>query len=178
VIERGWRPATGGGGGGEPCAAGETTLCLGPEGRFRVEAVWRTPPPNGAEGAARTLPLTADTGAFWFFDAANVELIVKVLGACPVNGRVWVFAAGLTDVEVELTVTDTADGTARIFRSRARIFRCSARIFRCSARIFPFGARIFRSRARPCAGGSARNHAGLPPAGRWEPEPAGDGAIG
>jgi hypothetical protein len=125
VIERGWRPAAGGGGGGagEPCAAGETTLCLGPEGRFRVEATWRTPPTAGEagdEGAARTLPLTADTGAFWFFDDANVELIVKVLGACPVNGRVWVFAAGLTDVEVELVVTDTADGTARLYRNPPR----------------------------------------------------------
>jgi hypothetical protein len=124
VIELGWRPATGGGGPTEPCAAGETTLCLGPEGRFRVEATWRTPPSAagaGDEGAGRTLPLTADTGAFWFFDAANVELIVKVLVGCPVNGRVWVFAAGLTDVEVELTVTDTGtDDAARVYRNPPR----------------------------------------------------------
>jgi hypothetical protein len=126
VIELGWRPAPGGGGEPEPCAAGATTLCLGPAGRFRVEATWRTPAPGGGaggEGDARAVPLTADTGALWFFDAANLELIVKVLAACPVDGRVWVFAAGLTDVEVELTVTDTdrvsgtADGTARVYRN-------------------------------------------------------------
>lgn len=121
VIELGWKPAAGGGGPGggepppEPCSAGATTLCLGPEGRYRVEATWRTA--DGGAGDARALPLTADTGAFWFFDAANLELLVKALAACPVNGHTWVFAAGLTDVEVELTVTDAAEGIRRVYHN-------------------------------------------------------------
>ena len=86
------------------CAEGDTALCLN-GGRFRVEAEWRTP--QGRTGRARAVPLTGDTGAFWFFDEANLELIIKTLDACSFAGRYWVFAAGLTDVEVDLTVADT-----------------------------------------------------------------------
>jgi hypothetical protein len=54
------------------------------------------------------VPLTADTGYFWFFIQENVELVIKVLDACATPfDSFWVFAAGLTDVEVELTVEDT-----------------------------------------------------------------------
>ena len=55
--------------------------------------------------------LASDTsGEFWFFNPNNTELLVKVIDACdnPDFNSFWVFAAGLTDVEVELTVTDTA----------------------------------------------------------------------
>ena len=66
-----------------------------------------------------TSPITPDTGAFWFFDPENVELIVKVLEGCSVNGSWWVFATGLTDVEVELVVTDTTTGAERRITSPA-----------------------------------------------------------
>jgi YD repeat-containing protein len=92
----------------EPCAPGPTTLCLN-QGRFRVEADWRT---RNASGAARVVALTGDSGYLTFFDAANLELVVKVLDACgvPGAGNFWVLAAGLTNQEVTLTVTDTATG--------------------------------------------------------------------
>lgn len=35
----------------------------------------------------------------------------KVLDACALNERFWVFAAGLTNVDVLITVTDTHTGT-------------------------------------------------------------------
>jgi hypothetical protein len=78
-------------------------LVLG-DGRFAVTAVFQAPgaPPS----PAFPVVLTRDSGYFWFFDADNVELVVKVLEACPVNDHVWVFAAGLTNVGVELTVED------------------------------------------------------------------------
>jgi hypothetical protein len=97
----------------EPCAPSATALCLGPGGRFRVTAAWSTA--AGDAGSGSTRPLTADTGAFWFFDAANLEIVVKVLAACPVNGRHWVFAAGLTDVAVTLVVDDTVTGARRTY---------------------------------------------------------------
>ncbi|HEX6202531.1 MAG TPA: hypothetical protein VF100_05965 [Thermoanaerobaculia bacterium] len=97
----------------EPCVPAATALCLGPGGRFRVTAAWATA--AGDAGSGSTRPLTADTGTFWFFDATNLELVVKVLAACPVNGRHWVFAAGLTDVAVTLTVDDTATGARRTY---------------------------------------------------------------
>jgi hypothetical protein len=34
-----------------------------------------------------------------------------------VNDHFWVFAAGLTDVEVEITVTDTVSGTWKSYRN-------------------------------------------------------------
>ncbi len=100
------------------CAPSDTALCLN-GGRFRVEAEWRTP--QGRTGRARAVPLTADTGYFWFFGEANVEAVVKVLDACTgANPRFWVFAAGLTNVEVDLTVVDTATGATRAYHNALR----------------------------------------------------------
>ncbi len=92
-----------------PCLDGPQTLCLG--GRYVVEGSWQTP--EGGSGVARALPLTADSGTFWFFDPSNVELLVKVLDGCGVNGHRWVFAAGLTNLQADLWVTDTTTGAAR-----------------------------------------------------------------
>jgi hypothetical protein len=86
------------------CEPEETALCLN-GGRYRVEVSWQIE--DGGTGSGHAVPLTADSGAFWFFGPDNLELMVKVLNGCPVNGRVWIFAAGLTNVEVEVTVTDT-----------------------------------------------------------------------
>jgi hypothetical protein len=94
------------------CAAGPTSLCLS-GGRFRVDVTWKTP--DGRTGAGQAVPLTADTGYFWFFDASNVEMVIKVLNACGYNSRFWVYAGGLTNVQVNVTVTDTMTGTAKTY---------------------------------------------------------------
>ncbi len=80
-------------------------LCLG--GAFVLDVTW-TDPRTGNQGVGGAIPLTEDTGAFWFFRASNVELVVKVLDGRPVNGHWWVFYAGLSDVEYTLTVTREA----------------------------------------------------------------------
>jgi hypothetical protein len=64
---------------------------------------------------ARAERLTGDTGYFWFFRDSNVELVVKVLDACAGFGRHWVFASGLTNVGVEITVEDLVGGTAKSY---------------------------------------------------------------
>jgi hypothetical protein len=56
------------------------------------------------------VPLTPDTGAFWFFHPDNLELMVKVLDARTVNGHFWVFLGSLSNVAFEVVVTDTANG--------------------------------------------------------------------
>ena len=61
---------------------------------------------QGAAGVGRTIPLTGDTGAFWFFSANNVELVVKVVDGRPFNGKFWVFIGSLTDVDYRVTVRD------------------------------------------------------------------------
>lgn len=98
--------------GGGGCQASPTALCLG-NGRFRATASWRTG--DGATGQGTAVPITADTGYFWFFSAENIEVVAKVLNACTVNERYWVFAGGLTNVEVALSVTDTGTGETRTY---------------------------------------------------------------
>ena len=93
------------------CAADQNTLCLSGN-RFRVTAAWRS---DTASGVGHVVGLTGDTGYFWFFDAGNVEAIIKVLNACSFASRFWVFASGLTNVEVILTVTDTQNGITKTY---------------------------------------------------------------
>jgi hypothetical protein len=80
-----------------------------------VEAQWTLP--NGDSGAGRAVPLTSDTGYFWFFDSANVEMVIKVLNGCGANNRYWVFAGGLTDVRIRITVTDTLRGVTKQYNN-------------------------------------------------------------
>jgi hypothetical protein len=94
------------------CVPGSTTLCLN-GGRFRVQATFATP--QGQSGNATAVPETTDTGTFWFFSATNVEAIVKVVSGCSFNQRYWVFAGGLTNVAVTVTVTDTRTGQVRTY---------------------------------------------------------------
>jgi hypothetical protein len=86
------------------------------DGRFQVEATFRDPRTR-LTAPANPKPLTDDTGLFWFFNDANLELVVKTIDGCEVNGHFWVFAAGLTDVEAEITVTDTVSGSWKTYRN-------------------------------------------------------------
>jgi hypothetical protein len=101
-----------GGGTAGPCVPSATTMCLN-GGRFSVSIQFNAPgnPPAAAQGSL----LGSDSAAFTFFDPNNVEALVKVLGGCPLNNRYWVFAAGLTNVRVVLTVTDTTNGTTKTY---------------------------------------------------------------
>ena len=100
------------------CLPGPTALCLN-DGRFRVEVEWETA--QGQSGPGRGEELTSDTGYFWFFDQDNVEIVLKVLNACGSSfDSYWVFAAGLTDVAVDVTVTDTESGAVKLYRSPLR----------------------------------------------------------
>lgn len=102
------------GGSSAACFPGGSTLCLS-GGRFKVQVAWRTR--DGRTGAGQAKALTADTGYFWFFNESNVEMVIKVLDACGVNGKFWVFAGGLTDVQTDITVTDTRTDTVRTYRN-------------------------------------------------------------
>jgi outer membrane protein assembly factor BamB len=96
------------------CTPDATTLCL-QGGRFQVRAAWQTA--AGATGDGQAVGLTADTGYFWFFGPANVEMLTKVLDGCGLGNHFWVFAGGLTNVHVVLTVVDTANGAMRIYHN-------------------------------------------------------------
>ncbi len=96
----------------QPCIQGPYTLCLN-DGRFQVTVAWATA--LGTSGQGQAVPLTADTGYFWFFNEENVEIVIKVLEACTPFGNYWVFAGGLTNVEATIVVTDTDTGESRAY---------------------------------------------------------------
>ena len=97
------------------CVPGPSRLCLN-DRRFAVDVEFAAL--NGRSGDALTYTLTDDTGAFTFFDRSNLEMLIKVLNACPSQFHTfWVFAAGLTNVEVDITVTDTKTGATKSYHN-------------------------------------------------------------
>jgi hypothetical protein len=96
------------------CTADAAALCLS-SGRFRVEVNFTDF--SGHTGRGQAVPLTADTGYFWFFNEANVELVVKALDARSVNGNYWVFFGALSSVAYEVVVLDTATGESKRYRN-------------------------------------------------------------
>ncbi len=88
------------------CVPGANTLCLGEGGRFRVEIDWRDF--QNHTGVGNVAACNAqDSGSFWFFDPANIEMVVKALDGRQTNGHHWIFYGSLTNVEFDMTVTDT-----------------------------------------------------------------------
>jgi hypothetical protein len=93
--------------------AATALLLLLNNSRFQVDVKWTTA--DGATGQGQAVPLTGDTGYFWFFSSGNVELIIKVLNGCGLNQRYWVFAGGLTNVHTQITVRDTRTGVVKTY---------------------------------------------------------------
>jgi hypothetical protein len=94
------------------CTPEATNLCLN-AGRFKVTATFNAD--GGISGQAQAVGLTDDTGYLWFFASTNVEAVVKVLNGCGLGGNYWVFAGGLTNVNVVMTVTDTLKNVSRTY---------------------------------------------------------------
>lgn len=77
------------------------------DGRYRVAAQFDT---GKVTGDAQPRFLTDDSAFFTFLNANNVEAVLKVLNGCPVNGRVWVFGTGLTNLETAIRIEDRDTG--------------------------------------------------------------------
>jgi plastocyanin len=90
----------------------DSSLCL-QEGRFLISATWKKP--DGSSGAAHAVRLTPDSGYFWFLEPDNVEVAVKTLDGCSINGRYWFFSGGLTNLEVSITVADMVSGRSTTY---------------------------------------------------------------
>lgn len=98
------------------CGDGETLCLLG--SRFKVRVAWRNGAQGGTTGIGQAVARTDQSGTFWFFGPQSVELTVKVIDGRAVNGKFWVFAGSLTNLEYWLEVTDSGTGTVRIYHNR------------------------------------------------------------
>lgn len=92
-----------------PCVPSPTDMCL-QGNRFRLEVDWRNI--NGEIGVGKVVadPSSDTSGLFSFYNPDNWEMLLKVLDGCNFNDHYWVFVAAATDVEWEITVTDTQTG--------------------------------------------------------------------
>jgi hypothetical protein len=95
------------------CVPNATTLCF-QSGRFKVTATFDAG--HGNAGDAKAIPV-GDSGLLWFFAPTNIEVALKVLDGCALGGHFWFFAGGLTDVQVNILVTDTQTGTTRTYNN-------------------------------------------------------------
>jgi hypothetical protein len=99
------------------CKAGPNTLCLG-NGRFAVSVDWANPG-NGTSGAGGAVPLSSVTGAFYFTDKSNLELLAKVLDF---GDRLAFFYGTLSDLEYTRSIRDTVGGTVKSYHNAAGTF--------------------------------------------------------
>jgi hypothetical protein len=97
------------------CSSQPSVLCL-TGGRFQASVAWFFSS-TGSSGTGRAVPLAGSTGAFWFFSADNLELVVKVIDGRPVNGKFWVFVGGMTSGQWVLEIRDTETGRVRIYQN-------------------------------------------------------------
>lgn len=91
----------------EGCITGPNSLCLNGD-RFQTFVEFETF--DGTEGTGQVISQGDDSGLVYFFDEDNVEMVIKVLNGCADNGNYWVFASGVTNVGVDVTVVDTLTG--------------------------------------------------------------------
>ncbi|HKS26103.1 MAG TPA: hypothetical protein VJZ76_25150 [Thermoanaerobaculia bacterium] len=98
----------------DACSGGGAALCL--DNRFSVTARYHT---ATGSSPANPVPMTKESGYFWFFGPDNAEVVVKIVDACSFTNNFWFFASGMTDVGVDLVVRDTKTGAVSRYSSPA-----------------------------------------------------------
>ncbi len=99
-----------------PAICGQsTTLCLH-DGRFIIEVDYQDFAGHG--GSAKVADISSSiSGTFWFFGPENLELLVKVIDGCALNGHYWAFISGATNLMYLARIMDTATGEFREYRN-------------------------------------------------------------
>ena len=90
------------------CVPDAHTLCLkggsATANRFRVRVNWTDFQSDSGPGVA--LSYTPDSGFFYFFNPQILELLVKVVNGCSLNGAYWFFYGSTSNVALDYTVED------------------------------------------------------------------------
>jgi chitinase len=101
------------------CVASRTNLCIDDQAgdhRFSVSVTFQAPSQTGNGTAIALSPLgVSQGGLFWFFDATNPEMLVKIIDACSLNGFFWFFESAGTNVGFKVVVTDTLRGLSKSY---------------------------------------------------------------
>jgi hypothetical protein len=102
------------------CIGSATTLCIDDvpgDRRFEVTMSFsHAASLHGPASAVSTASLgVTNGGLFWFFSQRNPEMMVKVLNACTVNNRFWVFLTAGTNVGFTANVRDTSTGQIKTY---------------------------------------------------------------
>ena len=86
---------------------------------LQVTATFQTAQGGGSSGNGQAISLSSlgvsHGGLFWFFNASNPELLIKVLNGCGVNNHFWIFASAGTNVGVQIIVVDTVTGAQVVY---------------------------------------------------------------
>lgn len=96
------------------CKKDKNTICL-LNNRFQVNVSWRNPG-NNTSGTGGAVPLSSVTGAFYFTDASNLELMAKIIDY---GDRIDFFYGTLSDLEYTITVVDTNTGQTKTYHNPA-----------------------------------------------------------
>ena len=97
----------------QPCSPNASTICLVND-RFSVRVTYDVG--NGPQPMT-AIKYTPESGLFWFANASNIEVLLKMINACSFNNRFWVYSGGTTDVGVTITVTDSKTGTVKTYNN-------------------------------------------------------------
>lgn len=100
------------------CSTNTERLCL--NNRFLITTTWKDF--SGNTGTGKAIQLTPDTGSFWFFNAENLELMIKALDGRTVNGKWWIFYGALSNVEYTIHVVDTVTGAVKTYSNPSGTF--------------------------------------------------------
>lgn len=99
---------------GGSCIPNANTLCL-QNNRIKVSATWRNHY-NSTSGIATVGKLSNATGGLYFTDSQNLELLVKALDF---GTHFLVMYGAMSDLEYNMTVTDTVTGISKTFVNSA-----------------------------------------------------------
>jgi hypothetical protein len=94
------------------CTGSSEVLCL--RNRFAIRGNWRKP--DLTEGPLGVVPYqTFDSGLLHFFGPSIWEIQIKVLDACGLNDRYWVYFGATTDLFFRMEVFDQLRGVQKIY---------------------------------------------------------------
>lgn len=92
--------------------------------RFQVTVQWNRQRPGlpADMGNGHGVQIANNSSWFYFVRPDNPQLLVKIVNGCGLENQAWwVFAGGVTNQEVYITVTDTASGVSKMYHNGAGV---------------------------------------------------------